>query len=280
MSARFSAIIVALTLAFVAVASAVVFYDWSLRSARLVESQAIKARIADLTDRSLAQNSPLACLAGDLGEAVETACERVVFSSPDTAAAAVAYTAARISLLADGSDYARRADAAFADTLNGLRRAIELDRFGLAAQVLATRDGCTSDQCAFFALTRDPSALKANIKAHAYETYVARYAPGWNAEERAPPVAEKPAEPTDAPQASVPPPGPAPVSGKYSFPSSASIPAVSIMNAEPPLPAKQDPNKDPNKAATPSDPADKSGAAKLPLPAKRPQTEAAAPPTR
>ena len=211
----------------------IVWRDWTSRT----DAQTIRNRAAELANRALAQDSALSCLAGDLGEAVETACERVVFAKPETTAAAVTYTAARMSLIADGLDYAKRSDPAFADTLNGVRRAIELDRFGLAAQVLSTRDGCTVDRCAFYSLTRDPSALKANIKARAYETYVARYAGGWMGEEKAP-VAEKtpeaaPPQVSAAPEASPP---QAPVASKYNFPSAASIPPVSIMNAEPPLP--------------------------------------------
>ena len=277
MAGRIAALAVAFAIALAAGAGAFVWRDWSSRS----EAMALRARIAELTDRGLTQGSPLSCLAGDVGEAVETACERVVFARPEAAAAAIAYTAARISLIADGLDYAKRSDPAFADTLNGIRRAVELDRFGLAAQVLSTRDGCTVDTCAFFRMVRDPNALKANIKAHAYETYVARYTASWSAEEKTPVAAKAPETPPQASAADVPSGAPvqggaqAPVSSKYTFPSSASIPPVSIMNAEPPLPAPDAKAKaDADKAAIEK----QSGSAPaLPLPAKRPQSEAAAP---
>ena len=61
-------------------------------------------------------------------------------------------SAARLTLLADGLAFARHGDPDFAATLAGLRRAIELDRFGIAAHVLAVRDGCTAERCAAFAL--------------------------------------------------------------------------------------------------------------------------------
>ncbi|MBV9558680.1 MAG: hypothetical protein JO254_16560 [Pseudolabrys sp.] len=277
MAGRIAAIALALAIGLAAVAGALVWRDWSSRS----EAMALRARIAELTDRGLTQGSPLSCLAGDVGEAVETACERIVFAKPEAAATAIAYTAARIALIIDATDYARRADPAFAENLNGIRRAIELDRFGLAAQVLSTRDGCTVDTCAFFRMVRDPNALKANIKAHAYETYVSRYAPVWTGEEKVP-VAEKTPEPAPAAAAvSEAPPSVAtgvPVSSKYSFPSAASIPPVSIMNAEPPLPAPDAKAK----AEAEKAPVEKQSlpAAPLPLPAKRPQTEAAAPAAR
>jgi hypothetical protein len=55
------------------------------------------------------------------------------------------------------------------------------------------------------------------------------------------------------------------LSGKYDFPSADSIPAVSIMNAEPPLP----------KGAT-----DAQAAGGEPVPPKRPQGQAASPAPR
>ena len=88
--------------------------------------------------------------------------------------------AARLTLLADGLAFARRGDPDFAATLAGLRRAIELDRFGIAAHVLAVRDGCTAERCAAFALLGDASAIKANLKAQVFDQYVSRYAADWN----------------------------------------------------------------------------------------------------
>ncbi|MBV8792551.1 MAG: hypothetical protein JO205_05110 [Pseudolabrys sp.] len=287
MTSRSSATIATLALIAVAAAGAVAYYDFSVRQARLAEGQALRARVIELANRTIVQGSPLACLAGDVGDAVETACEKLLFARPETVAAAIAFTAVRMSLIADGLDYAKRAEPSFTDTLNGIRRAVELDRFGLAAQVLSTRDGCTVDTCAFFALTRDPSVLKANIKARAYDEYVSRYAASWNAEEK-PAANDKPAGPAPAPEAAAPqaaPPVHQPVANKYNFPSAASIPPVSIMNAEPALPpdaakAKAEADKTAvDKAAAERGVVEKQSAP-LPLPARRPQTEAAVPPAR
>ena len=268
---------VALTFVLTAITGIVLVLDRSATTERAVERRALAARVAGLTAQTLLPGSALSCLEGDAGEAVEAACERAVFARPEAVASAVAYTGARLLLIADGLDYARRADPAFDETLNGVRRAIELDRYGIAAQVLATRDGCTADKCPFFALVRDAGALKANLKARAFDTYVARYAPGWTVEEKTPPVADKPAEPAVPPQAHAPDAGPAPVASKYKFPSASSIPPVSIMNAEPPLPTDGKVRTDPADAAgeKPSGPA-----AKLPVPPKRPRSEAAVPPPR
>jgi hypothetical protein len=212
---------------------------------RAAERRALDQRSLALTTQVLAPGSMLGCLDSAAGEAVEGACEAAVFSDPQSVAAAVAYVSARLALLADGLDYARTADADFAERLAGLRRSIELDRFGLAAHVLSSRDGCTAERCPAFAWLRDTSALKANLRVRAYNEYVARHAAAWN--NPAPPVEKQPPVASAAPQA---PPSPAvaglpgqpaspanPVPSKYDFPSAASIPPVSIMNAEPPLPA-------------------------------------------
>ena len=105
----------------------------------------------------MAPGSALACLDANAGEAVERACEKALFATPESVAAAVAYVSAKLTLLADGLDYARRVDGAYAAQLEGLRRAAETDRFGLVAHVLATRDGCTAESCATFKLLEDPS---------------------------------------------------------------------------------------------------------------------------
>ena len=227
----------------------------NLRNA--AERRALVQRSAELN--LAAMGSALSCLDAGAGEAVENACEAKVFADPQRAANAVAYTAARLSLLADAAK-----DPAVLDGFAATRRALELDRYGFAAHVLATRDGCTAEQCAAFALLRDTTVLKANLKAQAYDQYVSRYAAGWNKEpEKQAPVAAAP--PPGVPVAAVPEasqPTGVPVSSKYDFPSAASIPPVSIMNSEPPLPK--------GAAAQPKAEDD----AAVPVPPKRPQTAA------
>ncbi len=201
---------------------------------RAAERRALMQRFADLSIQALAPGSTLACLDGAAGEAVENACEKIVFSGPQATAGAVAYMAARLTLLSDGLAFAHKSDPDFAASLAGLRRSIELDRFGFAAHVLAVRDGCTAEQCAVFALLKDADVIKANLKAQVFDQYVSRYAADWT---KSAPVAEK--QTPAVPVASVPEslaPAKAPVPSQYEFPSAASIPPVSIMNAEPKLP--------------------------------------------
>jgi len=172
----------------------------------------------------------LACLDGLAGESVETACEKALFASADTAAAGVSYTAAQISRLAAFGS-AVNANKAMTPELNALRRTIERDRYGLVAQVLKTREGCTlSAPCPFFQSLTNSAQISSNMSENLYDSLIERYAASWNAS------AATAAAPTGASTAAaaalgtVPPPG-RPVSGD--FPSAASIPPINIMTPEP-----------------------------------------------
>ena len=189
-------------------------------------------------------------------------------------ASAVAYVSARLSLLSDAFAAAQRGDPDLINVFGATRRAIELDRYGIAAHVLAVRDGCTAERCAAFVMFQDTNALKANLKVHAFDTYVSRYASDWGKTAAAAdkqPQAAAPMQPPVASAAEAPSPG-HPVDSRYDFPSSASIPAVSIMNAEPPLPKEAG-------AANAQAGTDKA-AGNPPVPPKRPQAQAASPPAR
>jgi hypothetical protein len=168
----------------------------------------------------------LACLDELAGAVVETACERAVFSSAETTAAAVSYTAAQISRLESYGDVAA-ANKAMTPSLRALRRAVERDRFGIVAHVLATRDECTLSKCAFFASLTNTAQIANNMNEHVYDGLVAKHAPVWGQPVPAlPPVAGVVALPGESER-----PTGKPVSGD--FPSSASIPPVSIMAPEP-----------------------------------------------
>jgi hypothetical protein len=238
------------------------------RSEHAAEQRALLDRDSQLNLSAIAPGSLLACLDGVAGEQVENACERLLFADPQSTARAVAYVSARLSLLADASSAAQREDADLSAAFTTARRAIELDRFGIAAHVLAVRAGCTAEKCSAFDMFQDTAILKANLKVHAFDTYVSRYASAWG---KSDPSAEK--EPqtsatTMAPVASAAEGTGHPLSSRYDFPSAASIPPVSIMNAEPPP-------KDQTGSAN-AQAGDKPAAA----PAKRPQAQAAPAPAR
>jgi hypothetical protein len=213
------------------VAIALVFgWTYLNRSAerdRADERHALDQRAADLVGRAIVPGSAIACLEATNTETVEGACERAVFASPETVAAATAYISARLALLADANEYTARRDQTYESTIAGLRRTVAADRYGLASQVLATRDGCTADTCDAFSLVYDDKRLRANLKDRLFDVTVARYATNWPTRTR--PLASN-SPPSSAPApAALNPPGP-----NVTFPSSQSIPPVSIMNAEPP----------------------------------------------
>jgi hypothetical protein len=233
---------------------------------RAAEQRILEARMGELTARAIAPGSPLACLDATAGETVESACERALFVSPETIAAAVAYVSARLALLADAVAFARPGQETPDSATAALRHAAETDRFGFVAHVLAYRDNCTPAVCDAFKLLRDSSRIAANMRARTFDTLVERYAAGWSARET--PAEPAAPETSSAPVASVPAPG-APMAAHYDFPSAASIPPVSIMNAEPGSPPG------PAAAETASEPA---GARRQAAPPPRRATAGAARP--
>jgi hypothetical protein len=226
------------------------------------QRRALDARFFDMTTRATAPGSALACLDATAGDLVEASCEKALFASPEAAAAAVTYVAAQLSLLAEGSEYERRSGANYEQALGTLRHAVEADRFGIVAHVLADRDGCTADLCAAFGLLRDKSQVSENISEHKYESYVLHHATEWPQSPLSPvaanvppaaaqPAAPPPGPPSPPPSGSPPQANAAPGKGLY-FPSSASIPAVSIMSAEPSGPPPGSAAPDAPKAAAPA----------------------------
>ena len=197
----------------------------------------------------------LSCLDGLAGDAVLAGCEKALFGSPDAAAAAVSYTAARIDRLTALGD---AASASLTPDMKVLRKALERDRYGLVAQVLVARDGCTQFDCAVFRSLTDQQQVAANMDAHLYDMLVARYAPTWNAPAAAPAGAPSPV-------AALPPSMPTGKPTNAEFPSASSTPPVSIMNPEP------------STATTRQAPAANAGAAPAPRAPAATSAQAAAP---
>jgi hypothetical protein len=196
------------------------------------ERRNLELRATQLTAQVLAPGSPLACLEGMAGESVETACEKTLFATPATIAAATSYIAARLNLLADMAAYTR-SGGNLDSLLLPLRRSLEEDRFGFVAHVLALRDGCSGNRCPALALLRNPERVRANLNGQTLDRYVEHYLAAW-AQPGEVPVVEGAAPPTSAvavnqPAAS----NQRKIILDADFPSAASIPAVSIMNPEP-----------------------------------------------
>jgi hypothetical protein len=173
----------------------------------------------------------LSCLDDLAGDAVAIGCEKALFGAPDTAAAAVAYTAARIDRLTALGE-AATAEKSLTLDIKVLRKSLERDRYGLVAQVLVARDGCTQSDCAAFRSLTDQQQVAANMGSHLYDMLVARYAPSWNA-----PAAAPAGAPATAALAGLPQSMPTGKPTNAEFPSASSTPPVSIMNPEPPTAA-------------------------------------------
>ena len=195
------------------------------------ERRAIEARAAELTARSLAPGSALGCLDAVASTAVESACERPLFASPEAVAAAVAYVDGRFSQLTASAALAAR-DPTYQPAFERLRRGLEADRYGVVAHVLMTRC-CSGADCAELGLLRDPTRVLANMKARAFESNVGVHALAWQpngasaALASAPPFTVPPPVATtgagsETPTASA---GPKPPS-KLDFPSASSIPEI------------------------------------------------------
>ena len=204
---------------------------------RAAERLALEARATQLSAQALSPGSPLACLDAVAGEAIATACTKVLFASPAGVAAAISYVAARFTLLSDIRTYGDRGGSDIGNTREPLRRALEADPFGILAHVLATRDGCTAENCPPLQLLHDASHVRTNLIAHTLDRYVDQFREAW-ARSSEIPLAESSggAEPTGAlgPNAA----GKRKVMVNIDFPNAASIPPISIMNPEPNGPAE------------------------------------------
>jgi hypothetical protein len=161
--------------------AAAVLGAWLYVQQRGGERRAFDDSRAALIAGSIAPGSALSCLDELAGEAVEAACEKAVFASPEAVASAVKYVTAQLALLNDGTAYVARGDAAYASELAPLRTAIELDRFGLVAQVLKERDGCTVERCDALAQLRDSTRVLGNLRERTFEVQVEKYTAIWNA---------------------------------------------------------------------------------------------------
>ncbi|KWV46798.1 hypothetical protein AS156_20390 [Bradyrhizobium macuxiense] len=184
-----------------------------------------ETRTAEATSSTL---PALACVDDLAGDAVLNACEKVLFGSAESAAAAVSYASAQISRLTSFGDLAT-ADRNATTEVQALRRAVEHDRYGLMAYVLMARDHCTPTACPAFRSLGDNHQVVANMNDRTYENLITRYAASWNAPLGLPPTAA-------GLVAGLPPSMPTGRPTNAEFPSSASTPPVSIMTTEPAKP--------------------------------------------
>jgi hypothetical protein len=199
---------------------------------RRAEGRALIARADDLAARTLAPGSPLGCLDALAGDNVEAACEKAIFASPASVAAATSYVAARLAVLAEMTAYVRRGGADINNVLLPLlplRRALEADQFGFLAHLLVVRDGCTRENCDALTLLHNAEKVRAHLSEGTLDQLVAQYSTAW-------------AQPTEATLADAqahaaagvqPAAQPSHKPVNIDFPTAASIPPISIMTPEP-----------------------------------------------
>jgi hypothetical protein len=246
-----------------------IYFQLMERQEHAAERRALEERSEALLSRAVAPGSALSCLNELAGDAVEAACEKSVFANPESVASAVSYVTAELSLLADGGEQARRAGPAFMAEFAPLRSALELDRFGIVAHVLARR-GCTPEKCDALDWFNDGSHVVANLRNNVFNDQVTKFAAVWNAPH--PAIADAAAVAPVAAAPLVPPRPSAVVSSKYDFPSSDSIPPVNIMAPEP------GPRSGAAANAQPAPPDSGARSSPTPIPQRRPQTAQSRPP--
>jgi hypothetical protein len=145
-------------------------------------------------------------------------CEKVLFASPENVAAAISYTSAQLALLTEiEAHLGGQQDNAV--TIR-LRRSLEADPFGVVAHVFIL-SGCSSDSCKFFDLFQDTRKIRSDLIAQIFEKHLAQYEQEVWAK-----VAEPEQHVAALPTRRKP-------LANITYPSAASIPAVSIMEPEP-----------------------------------------------
>jgi hypothetical protein len=247
--------------------------DRAIVGGAAADRRALELRAQELSAQVLQPGSALACLDSLAGESVAAACEKALFASPAAVASASAFIAAQLTLLTNMTAFAGRDGAGLEASVTPLRRALETDRFGFVAYVLATRDGCSAQKCKALSLFRDANRVRTNLTNATVERYLEHYAPAWNAASEVPL-----AEATQAPPAAMTAGQPTHKVVNIDFPTAASIPAVSIMNPEPNGPVlpgvaaarAADPNGQPAKHARKAAPAPNPNAAAAAAPPSSP----------
>ncbi len=230
-------------------------------------------RAQELTARTLAPGSPLACLDAVAGENVEAACEKALFALPQRWRPPRPMWRRGLSCF--------RTWPPMSNTAARISTA-RCCRCGIRSRPIASASWRTRLRCATAAPARiarrsmclhDASRVRANLSGQTLDRYLDRYLTAWAQQPDGPgPVADAApqSQPTYQPGA----PGPRKV-GQHRLPHAASIPPVSIMNPEPgtkPTPAAA-------AAANPNPPAPAAATASAPPP-KKSRKQAANPPAQ
>src|SRR5215813_3673399 len=131
--------------------------------------------------QAMAPTPALSCIDDLAGETVLTACEKTLFGSADSTAAAVSYAASQITRLTALGDVAT-VNRNLTPEVESLRRAVERDRYGLMAYVLVARDHCSPQGCPAFRSLGNSRQIMSNMDDRVYEGLVLRYSGSWGAQ--------------------------------------------------------------------------------------------------
>src|SRR5262245_5535998 len=157
---------------------------------REAERQALERRALALQSSAQAPGTMLGCLEGMAGEQVEVACERAVFATPDTVAAAVTHVTAQIALLTDAMATAPVNDPRYDAIIASVRRGLETDRYGIVAHVMLQHDNCSLEHCQPLDLLPDANRVRSNLQEKPFNALVTKYAPAWANARLGPPMAD------------------------------------------------------------------------------------------
>ena len=120
------------------------------------QRRAIEERIAALRTQATASGT-LACLERAT-EALQASCAQSLFASPGAISSAGIYTASRLDAMKAARRYSGPRTPQFDDAVATLERALQEDPFGLAADILVRREGCTAQRCEALSLFSDSGA--------------------------------------------------------------------------------------------------------------------------
>jgi len=238
--------IISIVIVCVVVGAAVWALDRLAARDLVAERHALDERAFALKLQALVPGSALACLE-PIAPVIQDACEKVLFAGPETAAAAVAYVTAQLELLGDARKHMQASGLSYSDAIMALRTAIERDQFGIVAHVFAARRGCRPEHCDLFALLQDAGRVRANLGEHPFEASLALHSPEWATHNIRPGPGVAGLGPPAGTAIGALRPG-----AKLFFPSSSSIPPVTIMTPE--SAATQQPTETTASADTPGHP--------------------------
>jgi hypothetical protein len=174
-----------------------------------------------LVNSANAREGALVCVENSTADLVDANCEKLIYLRVNTLLSIVAHVEARLDLLRDAYAAAQR-DTSLGPLVERLRIPLELDRWGIVAQLLMMRDSCQPGRCRVSYLFRDFSKIEEHMRQRTFEKAYVK-------------LSITPVMPSQAPNPALPPSSGrgSPVPPNFPLPGPESMPAVNIMSPEP-----------------------------------------------